>query len=112
MGMTEYGGINKVVSTAMRISLNVIHHKYKEASEMIKVLSLLPNGLESDMMQKVFPEGGKWKLTVRKLMSHSLVQCIEKGGCRYYMVHPQIIVDIEKEMSEEDRYRYHDVICR
>lgn len=29
----------------MKISLNVIHHKYKDASEMIKVLSLLPNGL-------------------------------------------------------------------
>lgn len=40
-------GINKVVTTAMKISLNVIHHKYKDASEMIKVLSLLPNGLES-----------------------------------------------------------------
>ena len=40
-------GINKVVSTAIRISLNVIHHKYKDAYEMVKILSLLPNGLES-----------------------------------------------------------------
>ena len=79
---------------------------------MIRVLSLLPNGLESGMMREVFPEGGKWKQTVKKLRSHSLVQCIEKGGCRYYVVHPHIIVDIEKEMSDEDKYRYHDLICR
>lgn len=39
--------INKVVSTAIRISLNVIKHKHKDAAEMVKVLSLLPNGLDS-----------------------------------------------------------------
>lgn len=41
------GGINKVVSTAIRISLNVINHNYKDAAEMVKILSLLPNGLDS-----------------------------------------------------------------
>jgi hypothetical protein len=49
----------------MHISLNVIQHKYKDASEMVKVLSLLPNGLEAEMMQKIFTQGGKeggrWK---------------------------------------------------
>lgn len=39
--------INKVVSTAIRISLNVINHNYKDAAEMVKILSLLPNGLDS-----------------------------------------------------------------
>jgi len=40
-------GINKVVETAMKISLNVLNNKNKEAYEMIKLLSLLPNGLDS-----------------------------------------------------------------
>ena len=65
-----------MVSTALRISLNVIKHKYKEASEMTKILSLLPNGLESEMMSKLFPYTGvSWRDTVKKLMNHSLVQC-------------------------------------
>jgi hypothetical protein len=54
------GSINKVVSTAIRISLNVINHKHKDAAEMVKVLSLLPNGLDSEMMSKIF-QSGKWK---------------------------------------------------
>jgi hypothetical protein len=53
--------MNKVVETAMKISLNVIHHKFKDASEMIKILSLLPNGLDIEMMSKIFANGGKWK---------------------------------------------------
>ena len=50
-GMDKYCdnelGINKVVETAMKISLNVLNNKNKEAYEMIKLLSLLPNGLDS-----------------------------------------------------------------
>lgn len=41
----EREGVNRVVATAMRISLGVIQHKYRDAAEMVKVLSLLPNGL-------------------------------------------------------------------
>ena len=90
-----YEGINKVVSTAIRISLNVIKHKYKEASEMVKILSLLPNGLESRTMADIFPQGnGRWRETVKKLMNHSLVQCIEKSGTKYFLVHPHIIVEV------------------
>ena len=85
--------INKVVSTALKISLNVINHKYKDGSEMVKILSLLPNGLESEMMNRIFP-GSKWRETVKKLMNHSLVQCIEKGGVRYFLLHPHIIVEV------------------
>lgn len=108
----KYGhGMNKVVETAMKISLNVIHHKYKAASEMIKVLSLLPNGLDVEMMTKVFQNDGKWKDTVRKLMNHSLVQCIEKTNCRYYLVHPAVIVDVENEISHEEKVRFHERIC-
>ena len=91
--------INKVVSTALKISLNVINHKYKDGSEMIKILSLLPNGLESEMMNRIFP-GSRWRETVKKLMSHSLVQCIEKGGIRYFLLHPHIIVEVENDMSQ------------
>ena len=84
-------GIHKIVSTAMKISLNVIHHKYKDSSEMIKILSLLPNGLEKEMMNKIFANGEKWKHVIKRLMDLSLIQCVERTGVRYYMVHPQII---------------------
>jgi hypothetical protein len=54
------------------------------------------------MMSKIFPHGvGRWRETVKKLMSHSLVQCIEKGGTRYFVLHPHIIVEVEKEMSHD-----------
>ena len=87
--------MNKVVETALRISLNVIKLKYKEASEMAKILSLLPNGLESEMMSKIFPYNGQsWRDTAKRLMNHSLVQCFEKGGTRYYLLHPNIIVEV------------------
>lgn len=70
---------------------------------MVKVLSLLPNGLEAEMMQKIFTqsgkEGGRWKEVVKRLINHSLVQCIEKAGCKYYLVHPQIITEVENEMG-------------
>jgi hypothetical protein len=50
------------------------------------------------MMQKIFTsggrEGGRWKEVVKRLMVHSLVQRIEKAGCRYYVVHPQIITEV------------------
>jgi hypothetical protein len=88
--------INRVVSTAIRISLNVINHKYKDASMMLKMLSLLPNGADEEMMGKLFPQGGKWKDSVKKLINHSLVQCIEKGGFKYYALHPHIIIEVEK----------------
>lgn len=103
--------INKVVSTAIRISLNVINHKCKDAAEMVKILSLLPNGLDSEWMGKIFQQGGKWKETAKKLINHSLVQCIEKGGCKYYLLHPHIIVEVEKEMSQEEKIKYHERIC-
>ena len=50
------------------------------------------------MMQKIFThggkEGGRWKEVVKRLVGHSLVQCIEKAGCRYYLVHPQVITEV------------------
>ena len=57
---------------------------------MIKTLSLLPKGLDPEMMSKVF--GLKWKENVKKLVMHSLVQYIDNGGpAKYYAVHPYII---------------------
>jgi uncharacterized membrane protein len=47
------------VETAMKISLNVLKNKYKDSSEMIKTLSLLPIGVDSETMSKLF--GSKWK---------------------------------------------------
>jgi hypothetical protein len=78
---------------------------------MIKILSLLPNGLESEMMQKLFPHGGRWKENVRRLINHSLVQCIEKAGCRYYLAHPQIITEVEGEIGTEEKIRLHERVC-
>jgi hypothetical protein len=52
-------GVNQLVETALKISLNVLKNKYKDSSEMIKTLSLLPIGFDSEMMSKVF--GAKWK---------------------------------------------------
>jgi hypothetical protein len=43
----------------MKISLNVLKNKHKDSSEMIKTLSLLPIGCDSETMSKLF--GPKWK---------------------------------------------------
>lgn len=37
----------------MKISLNVLKNKSKSAFEMIKILSMLPRGLDLDMIGKV-----------------------------------------------------------
>jgi hypothetical protein len=37
----------------MKISLNVLKNKNKSAYEMIKILSMLPRGLDLDMIGKV-----------------------------------------------------------
>lgn len=44
-------------------------------------------------------------------MNHSLVQCIEKGGSKYFLLHPHIIVEVEKEMSQDEKVKYHERIC-
>lgn len=86
-------GINPFVETAMKISLNVLRNKHKDASEMLKTLSLLPIGADSETMSKLF--GTKWKDTVKKLSHHSLVHCKDAGGPKYYTVHPHIIIYVE-----------------
>ncbi len=65
---------SKFVETAMKISLNVLKSNHKEASEMIKICSLLPAGVDSEIMSKIF--GNTWKDTVKKLMHHSLVHVL------------------------------------
>ena len=87
------GGTNPLVETAMKISLNVLKNKHKDAAEMIKMMSLLPVGVDSEMMSKLF--GQKWKETVKKLIHHSLVHCRDTGGPKYYSVHPSIIIHVE-----------------
>lgn len=57
---------------------------------MIKTLSLLPAGVDSETMSKLF--GIKWKETSKKLIDHSLILCTESSGSRYYTVHPYIII--------------------
>lgn len=57
---------------------------------MIKTLSLLPVGADSETMAKLF--GAKWKDTIKKLIHHSLVHCKDAGGPKYYSVHPHIII--------------------
>lgn len=57
----------------MKISLNVLKNKYKDSSEMIKTLSLLPIGADSEMMSRLFHKD--WKLAAKRLIDHSLVHC-------------------------------------
>ena len=63
---------NKVVETAMKISLNVLKNKHKAASEMIRILSMLPRGLDGDMMSKIM--GKNYRENLKKLIDHSLVK--------------------------------------
>ena len=108
--LEEEDKFSKVVETAMKISLNVLKNKHKDASEMVKILSLTPRGLDPEMMSKVF--GAKWKETVRKLLHHSLVQYSDNGGpAKYYTVHPYIITYVENEMPAEEKAKLHDRIC-
>ncbi len=60
---------------------------------MIKTLSLLPIGADSETMAKLFRE--KWKETAKRLIDHSLIHCREIVGSKYYAVHPYIIIYIE-----------------
>jgi hypothetical protein len=57
---------------------------------MIKTLSLLPIGFDSEMMCKIF--GTKWKQIAKRLIDHALIHCLEMGGSRYYAVNPYIII--------------------
>ena len=57
---------------------------------MIKALSLLPVGADSETLSKLF--GNKWKEIIKKLIHHSLVHCKEVGCHKYYSVHPHIII--------------------
>lgn len=75
---------------------------------MIKTLSLLPVGVDSEMMAKLF--GTKWKETVKKLIHHSLVQCRDTGGPKYYSVHPSIIIHVEAEIPQEEKLKIHEKI--
>lgn len=63
------------------------------------------------MMAKFFGSGQKWKEITKKLMNHSLVQCVEKIGSKYYTVHPHIIVHVESEINHEEKVKLHERIC-
>lgn len=94
-----------MVETAMKISLNVLKNKYKDSSEMIKTLSLLPIGVDSETMSKLF--GPKWKETSKRLIDHSLIHCRELCGSKYYTVHPYIIIYVESEIAHEEKIKLH-----
>ena len=88
----------------MKISLSVLKNKYKDSSEMIKTLSLLPGGCDSEMMSKLFL---KWKEAAKRLIDHSLVLCREIGGFKYYSVHPYIIIFVESEIGQDEKIKLH-----
>ena len=76
---------------------------------MIKTLSMLPIGIDSEMMAKLF--GQKWKETVKKLIHHSLVHSRDAGGPKYYSVHPSLIIHVESEISQEEKLKIHEKIA-
>lgn len=59
---------------------------------MIKTLSLLPVGVDSETMAKLF--GSKWRTASQRLQEHSLIHCREMNGTKYYSVHPYLIIYI------------------
>jgi len=100
---------NKVVETAMKISLNVLKNKSKSAYEMIKILSMLPRGLDLEMISRIISKN--YQENLQKLTNFSLVKKYDKGDTKYYCVHPNIITYVENEINTEEKLKYHEKIC-
>lgn len=100
---------NKVVETAMKISLNVLKNKSKSAYEMIKILSMLPRGLDLEMISRIISKN--YQENLQKLTNYSLVKKYDKGDTKYYCVHPNIITYVENEINIEEKLKYHEKIC-
>lgn len=77
----------------MKISLNVLKNKNKSAFEMIKMLSMLPRGLDIEMIGKIISKN--YQENLQKLLNYSLVKKYEKGEFKYVCVHPNIITYVE-----------------
>lgn len=73
----------------MKISLNVLKNKSKSAYEMIKILSMLPRGLDLEMISRIISKN--YQENLQKLTNYSLVKKYDKGDTKYYCVHPNII---------------------
>ena len=56
---------------------------------MIRILSMLPKGLDADMIFKI--TGKKYKDPLNTLINYSLVKVVSKGDLKYHYVHPNII---------------------
>lgn len=100
---------NKVVETAMKISLNVLKNKSKSAYEMIKILSMLPRGLDLEMISRIISKN--YHENLQKLTNYSLVKKYDKGDTKYYCVHPNIITYVENEINTDEKLKYHEKIC-
>ncbi len=77
----------------MKISLNVLKNKSKSAYEMIKILSMLPRGLDLEMISRIISKN--YQENLQKLTSYSLVKKYDKADTKYYCVHPNIIIYVE-----------------